>query len=134
LLNRWRVDRVDGIQDLNYFFSKAGKALAGLHARNVKSYHYQLNGKQAGLELIKVVDQIENLLRYQQHKLTKEEETFLEETKTFALTMQKGGKMTDMEVEGLLKSLSDHLTKWDSEISITYSSHKQKEIVPAPKK
>lgn len=120
------VDKVDGIQDLNYFFAKAGNSLAGLHMNVAKTEYFKLDGVKAGGELDKAIRAIENTLKYHHLELTKEEQELIAKLRKNADRLKIGEKIPSGEMEDLFDQLNTSITKLSSDIEINYATYKNK--------
>jgi hypothetical protein len=124
------VDKVEGIEELNFFFARAGKALAGLHMHTTEKYYFNLEGKKAGSELLKVVDIVQQTVQYHGRKLSEPEMNLLTDLRLLSVRLATG-KASKKELEDALKKLSLQLTQWDADLSIQYSSiaHKRETVI-----
>jgi hypothetical protein len=124
------VDKVEGIDELNFFFAHAGKALAGMHMHTTEQYYFNLEGKKAGGELLKVVDIVQKTMEYHGRKLSEPEMNLLTDLRILSVRLATG-KATKKELEDGLQKLSEHLTQWDADLSLKYSSiaNKRKTVI-----
>ncbi|MCE2895707.1 MAG: hypothetical protein LW721_14830 [Flammeovirgaceae bacterium] len=120
------VAKVDGIQDLNYFFARAGNSLAGLHMNVAKTEYFKLDGIKAGGELDKALRAVENALKYHHLDLTKEEQELIARLRKNADRLKIGEKIPTGEMEELFDQLNTSITKLSSDIEINYASYKNK--------
>ncbi len=121
LASKVAVDKVEGIDELNYFFARAGKSLAGLHMHTAESYYFDLHGKQAGNELREALGIIEKTVRYHGRALSDDERQLLASGRELANQLEKGNT-TKEELENYLTTLSNQITKLDNELDIQFES------------
>ena len=116
------VDKVDGIDELNYFFSHAGEALAGMHMHVTETYYFNLQGRDAGWELQKAVRQIERLARYHNREFNATERKQLDETNALSKRLRLGDPVGKEELEMTLGQLAETMTRWKGELTVKYSA------------
>lgn len=121
------LKKVDGILELNYFFARAGSALAGLHMNISKEEHFNLQGKKAGEELEKALTETENMIKkYRNRELTKEEQTLLGHLWGQAKRLKQGETISPAEMELVFKKLDQVIVKAGRDIEIEYVSFRDK--------
>ncbi len=126
LETRVSVDKVDGLEELNYFFARAGSALAGLHMHVSETEYVQLNGSKAGKELKRALGVIKNTIKYYNHQFDAEENSLIEKISMQADEMEKGNNVSQEDLKASLKLLKSHLGKWSDELEINYIDFKRK--------
>ncbi len=118
------ADKIDGIHELNYFFARAGHALAGLHMNVAKTEYFKLDGVKAGGEMDKALRAIEGALKYHNRDMTTEEKDLMIKLRKNADKLKIGEKIPAGEMENLFDQLNDHITKMSSDIEINYATYK----------
>jgi hypothetical protein len=113
-------DKVDGIEDLNYFFARAGQALAGYHMHIYKTEYYNMEGKKAADELKKAITFIETSVEFNDHEFDAEELSLIDKIKSQIDLLKEGEDVTKEEIEALLGELNSHMNKWGNEIEVNY--------------
>ncbi len=122
-------NKVDGVSELNYFFSRAGQALAGYHINVYTTEYYNLQGKKAGKELRNAIATIENSVSFLDREFNDDEKALLSELKIKADLLEKGKDVPKEEIEKLITELNEKLTKWGGEIEVNYYNLKDKKKV-----
>jgi len=113
-------DKVDGVEDLNYCFARAGQALAGYHMHIYKTEYYNLKGKQAGEELSKAISFIEGSVAFNDHEFDAEEVALLTDLRKNADLLKHGEEVSKTNIEALVMRLNEHMVKWGNEIEVNY--------------
>lgn len=101
-------DKVDGLEQLNGCFARAGKAVAGAHMKIVEKSYYALDGKKAASELIRAIDEIERLKGYYESGINNDDAEYLTEMKEFAVELASG-KVSNESLDSKLNELSKRL-------------------------
>ncbi|HEX5171859.1 MAG TPA: hypothetical protein VFW11_21920 [Cyclobacteriaceae bacterium] len=118
LAGRVALDRVDGINELNYFFSRAGHALAGYKVFITESYFNSHLPKEAAKALRKAINQMEANLKYHSREKNQDEIKVLEDAKLLAGKIEREDKISDEEVRKNLDSLKAQIKKWNEEFAV----------------
>ena len=118
--------KVDGIHELNYFFARAGHALAGLHMNVAKTEYFKLDGVKAGGEMDKALRAIENTFKYHNREMNEEEKKLMIKLRKDADRMKIGEKIPTGEMENLFMLLNDNITQLGNDIEVKYASFKNR--------
>lgn len=113
-------DKVSGIEDLNYYFAKAGQALAGYHMHVYKTEYYNMEGKKAAKEMQQAIAFIENSVAFNDREFDAEELALISKIKNQIDQLSKGTEVTKEDIETSLSELNAHMTKWGNEIEVKY--------------
>jgi len=111
------IDHVNGIRDLNYFFSRAGQALAGYKVFVAETYINHHNPQQVGEALSNALDRIEANMKYYDREITADERKSLEAAKILSERLKHGELVTDEEIRKDLDDLKFQVKKWDEEFN-----------------
>ncbi|MBS1976767.1 MAG: hypothetical protein JST46_05325 [Bacteroidetes bacterium] len=129
LQNNVKSDKVDGLDELNYFFARAGNALAGVHMNVTESISFNVKGPDAGKELMKAVASIRSMVNYHHYEFDAEENALLGEIEAMAKRLEKSEPVTKEELDAKFKLLGTHLTKWGNDIEVSYSGSHKKGVI-----
>jgi hypothetical protein len=111
------ADRVDGIDDLNYFFGRAGHALAGYKMDITDTYFDSRSPQETGEALSALVDRLEANIKYYKREITTEEKTALEDAKALAQRLRGGEKVAKEDIKKSIDNLGAQVKKWDDEFN-----------------
>ena len=109
------IDHVNGIRDLNYFFSRAGHALAGYKVYITETDITNHDLHQIGEDLARAVDRIEANMKYYDREITVEERSSLDNARILAERLEHGELVTDEQIRKDLDNLKIQVKKWDDE-------------------
>ncbi len=129
LSDKVAIDQVDGINQLNYFFAKAGEALAGLHMHISKTEYINLSGKEAGANLERAIAEIEQTIKYHGRDLTKDEATLMSYLRQEALRLRTGEKISQSDMEANFEKLNNHIQQLDAELEVKYTNFKTEKTI-----
>ncbi|HWA33097.1 MAG TPA: hypothetical protein VG737_03155 [Cyclobacteriaceae bacterium] len=125
------VDKVDGIQELNYYFALAGKALAGVYAQSTETYYFNLQGRLAGEELQKAIEQVERILRYHGKEPGSEDKKLLDDLRSYATQLREGAPSTNKEMQDWLTLLQAFLEREEGDLDAQFATiaNKRKVVI-----
>ena len=113
LANDVAKGNVREIEDLNYFFGRAGRTLAGYRLEITETGHLSYTPQQVGEFLEKAVAQLENNSRYQQRELSPKENQLIYDARLLAQRMQRGETIRGDEVIATVHKLKKQLHLWN---------------------
>lgn len=110
-------DHVEGINELNYFFAKAGRALAGNKLFVSKNEFPTLTPQQAGDTLLKAIEQVVSTLHYNGREMNGKEQEMINKARSVASRLKNGEKIKHVEIEMTYDQLQNQLDNWSIEFS-----------------
>jgi hypothetical protein len=117
LAERVSRDHVDGLNELNYFFARAGNALAGYKVTITETDFNKHSPKETAMAFRELIGQLKNNEKYFSREIRPEETKVLEDAKVLADKIEKSEKVTDDEISQNLNDLKVQLKKWEEEFS-----------------
>ncbi|MBX2942466.1 MAG: hypothetical protein KF860_08980 [Cyclobacteriaceae bacterium] len=118
------TDHVYGIGELNYYFGKTGRALAGYTMTITDEKFTSLTPKEAGLFFQAAIDKMEKSARYHQRELSIEESGLLERAKNMRDRLEKGEAIDKAETLKMISELRAQLDKWELEFKAKHDAQK----------
>jgi hypothetical protein len=109
------TDHVDGIEELNYYFNEAGRALAGYKMIITKDEFIKLAPKEQGTLLKAITEKMEESAKYSRRELNEAEKGLIADARAMSEKLAHNEKVSEMEVSEKFKQLKDQLAKWDKE-------------------
>lgn len=102
-----RGDRVDGVDEINYFFAKAGKALAGNRIKIIEDLNANNNTDSIQYHLDIALAQMENSKKYYGKKFSETEQQILADAKNVSRQLLAKENVR----QSTIKKMTDNLRK-----------------------
>lgn len=120
------TDHVYGIGELNYYFGKAGRALAGYTMTITDEKFVNLTPEEAGSFFRAAIDKMEKSAHYHQRELNNEEKALFEKAKAMRDRLEKGEAVDKTETLKMISELKAQLEKWEKEFKAKHDEESSK--------
>ena len=116
------TDHVYGIGELNYYFGKTGRALAGYTMTITDEKFSNLAPKEQGLVFRAAIEKMEKSARYHQRELNSDESALFQRAKGLRDRLEKGEAVDKAETLNMIAELRMQLGKWEKEFKARHDS------------
>jgi hypothetical protein len=110
-------NHVDGINQLNYFFAKAGLALASYTLTITDEEITNLAPQDAASFFSSVIIRMEKSAGYHKHELTESEKDIMSRASNLRDRLVKNDKVNEQEISTMVKELIGLLKEWEKEFA-----------------